>query len=410
MSKEKSTVDSLQESLIELYHESDPFPFQKIKKVSLLQKLWNERRLKRLVDKAITELDPFMPAIQEQMESDETLSSEEMEKVKKIMTELFKTLDKQKLLFDEPFLMFFIDEGYMNVAEAFVKLVRKTDSQLTNEEIFQALRNIWIMNSLQIYWGLSVELTTPMVAYSLLYPYTDNFLDDASVDVKAKKAFNNRLSRALAGETVSGETLSEKRIFSLVKAILNVYPKETYPEVAESIQFIHQAQIESMKQCDREDLSKEDVLSISLYKGGTSVLADACLLKGKLSEKEKRFAYYYGAFLQLLDDLQDVESDRAEGNQTLFSKEQTKVEIEAEIGKLISLIISVNSPEAGDTAVQLKMKRVISNCTMLMIMETVGKKPDLVSSSFYKELEAVSRVRLKTYSALETKIKDLIDY
>ncbi|GAB2481079.1 hypothetical protein GCM10008929_03290 [Alkalibacterium psychrotolerans] len=398
-------IDTLQNRISHAFHSASPFPSDKMKKVSLVKKLWNEHRLKRLVNKALDELDPLLPIIEEHIESGTETLSPELEEVKVLMVRLLHKLDKQKLLFDEPFLTFFIEKGYMTVAEEFVQRVRKEDGQLSNEEIFQALRNVWIMNSLQIFWELPLKLNTPMTAYSLLYPYTDNFLDDAAIDSDAKRAFNERLSRSLAGEHVSSESPSERRIFSLVESILDIYPIQTHPEVTESIQLIHQAQIDSMRQCLPADLAREDVLAISLFKGGTSVLADAYLVKGSLTEKEMVFAYNYGAFLQLLDDLQDVKSDQEEGNQTLFSVKQSKEDRVELIRQLISLITVINSPEENDTPVQIKMKKVIANCTMLMVMETIGKNPDLVTSSFYKELEAASKVRLKTYTALESKIK-----
>jgi hypothetical protein len=47
----------------------------------------------------------------------------------------------------------------------------------------------------------------------------------------------------------------------------------------------------------------DKILPISFFKGGTSVLADAFLVKGNLNIKEMHFAFAYGSFLQLLDDL-----------------------------------------------------------------------------------------------------------
>lgn len=398
-------IDTLQNRITHAFHSASPFPSHQMRKVSLVKKLWNEHRLKRLVEKALKELDPLLPIIEKHIESGSETLSPELEEVKVLMVRLLHKLDKQKLLFNEPFLTFFIEKGYMTVAEEFVQRVRKEDGQLSNEEIFQALRNVWIMNSLQIFWNLPLKLSTPMTAYSLLYPYTDNFLDDAAIDSDAKRAFNERLSRALSGRQVYSDSPTERRIFSLVESILKIYPIQTHPEVTESIQLIHQAQMDSMRQSLPADLTDEEVLTISLFKGGTSVLADAYLVKGSLSKKEMAFAYNYGAFLQLLDDLQDVKSDQEEGNQTLFSVHQSKDDRVELIRQLMSLITVINSPEEDDSPVQLKMKKVIINCTMLMIMETIGKNPDLVTSSFYKEMEAVSKVRLKTYTALESKIK-----
>jgi hypothetical protein len=42
------------------------------------------------------------------------------------------------------------------------------------------------MNSLQIFWGLPLEMTPSVYAYSMLYPYTDNFLDNPEVNSEEK--------------------------------------------------------------------------------------------------------------------------------------------------------------------------------------------------------------------------------
>jgi hypothetical protein len=59
---------------------------------------------------------------------------------------------------------------------------------------------------------------------------------------------------------------------------------------------------------------------VSCAKGGTSVLADACLAHGWLSGEESRFSFEWGVLLQLGDDLQDVGEDLRRGSLTLFSR------------------------------------------------------------------------------------------
>ena len=58
---------------------------------------------------------------------------------------------------------------------------------------------------------------------------------------------------------------------------------------------------------------------MSCAKGGSSVLADACLARGWLTPQESRFAFEWGVLLQLGDDLQDVREDFLRGSATLFS-------------------------------------------------------------------------------------------
>jgi hypothetical protein len=62
-----------------------------------------------------------------------------------------------------------------------------------------------------------------------------------------------------------------------------------------------------------------ELLRVSCTKGGTSVLADACLAQPELDEAESRFGFAWGVLLQLGDDLQDIEEDVRRGSATLFS-------------------------------------------------------------------------------------------
>ncbi|MDZ7835550.1 MAG: hypothetical protein U5K84_09845 [Alkalibacterium sp.] len=57
----------------------------------------------------------------------------------------------------------------------------------------------------------------------------------------------------------------------------------------------------------------------------------------------------------------------------------------------------------------LRMKKVISQCTLIMIMEAVGKNPELISQSLYKELETYSKVRLRFYQDLQQRMKNLLE-
>lgn len=397
-------VEKLIEISLANYSSSSSFPLEKLKKVPLWRKIWNEKRLEKLFNKVIKELDPYLPELNQNSSSPTAINN-----VKQILVRALKEMDAKKLLFDQPFLSYFIRQGYMDVAEAFIQRAKKEDSNLTNEEMFQALRNVWIMNSLQLCWTLPLHLTSPMYAYSMLYPYTDNLLDDPSIDPKTKNTFNEKLRQSLSGQQVTPAHENEQRVFELVGFIHHDFPLDTHPQVTESILLIHNAQIESMKQTGNISLSKDELLTISFYKGGTSVLADAFLIKGDLTFQEMLFSFQYGAFLQLLDDLQDRKEDKEVCNQTLFSKLNQNETADVKIECLISYIHLVNKHSLNDDKNTALMKDVISQCSLLMIMEAVGKNPDIVSQSFYKKLESCSKVRLHFYRELEEKAKILME-
>lgn len=400
-------IDELMASAVGEYTKERPFPADRFKTVPLWKKLWNERRLKKLINKLLDDIEPYLPEIKEHRDAPSELSASTLNALKVLVTGTMHAIDAEYLLFERPFLTHFIDQGYLDVAEAFIFKASKEDGQLSHEEVFQALRNVWIMNSLQLCWNLPLELTPPIYAYSMLYPYTDNLLDNPMISPETKDDFNQRLGKALAGERLSSNDKAEQRIFTLVEHISTHFPPTRFPLVTESIQLIHEGQVKSLLQSNGMSLDQEEIRTISFFKGGTSVLADAYLVKGTLTSDEMAFAFHYGAFLQLLDDLQDKETDEEVGSQTLFSSKKDKAAVDQEIRRLITYIFTVNKREPEESVPFSRMKDVISQCTLLMVMEAVGKSPGSVTQSLYKELETFSHVRLTFYKELENRLSEI---
>ena len=109
-------------------------------------------------------------------------------------------------------------------------------------------------------------------------------------------------------------------MFRLVEMIEGQYPRPVFPDVYLGLLAIHRGQCRSLDQQGGASRGDIDVLSISLAKGGSSVLADGYLVAGSLTDAEAEFLFGYGTLLQLLDDLQDVTADRAAGHVTIFSR------------------------------------------------------------------------------------------
>ena len=78
-----------------------------------------------------------------------------------------------------------------------------------------------------------------------------------------------------------------------------------------------------------------DVLGLVFEKGGTAVLADGYLVAGSLTPFQQEFSFYYGAFTQLMDDLEDVQSDRQAGIMTVFSQTAGRWPLDAVTSRLI---------------------------------------------------------------------------
>ncbi|MBP1924289.1 hypothetical protein J2Z76_000142 [Sedimentibacter acidaminivorans] len=378
----------------------DNFDFSRINKTSYLRKILNEKEIQKLLDSLISKIKSYKNI------NPYELSIKDSEEIKKIVISHLLEFDKGKYFFDKHFLKFFIDKGYLDVAEDFINRAKKEDGNLSGEEIFQAMRNVWIMNSLQIIWDMSLDLTPSIYAYSMLYPYTDNLLDNKDIDLQEKNRFNHILTKTLKGEKQISSNAYENRVFALIQDIELQYNREDFTQVYDSILLIQEAQIESLKQDQNTTMTEDDILPISFFKGGSSVLADAFLVKGNLSKEEMEFSFEYGAFLQLLDDLQDTIEDKVEGHQTIFSI-NVKGDLDKNILKLISYIFEVNTPNSSDSQAMVFMKEVIGSCSLIMVMDAVGRNHSLVSKKLYKNLESFSKVRLSFYKKMESQLNEL---
>jgi hypothetical protein len=109
--------------------------------------------------------------------------------------------------------------GFAGTVEEFARQARQFDPDISAADIYQAGRNAWSMNLMQYLMGLPVEVTPAVLAYSLLYPYSDNYLDDPGIPVKEKTGFSRAFERRLEGLPVPPANPWEQKIFDLVGMI-----------------------------------------------------------------------------------------------------------------------------------------------------------------------------------------------
>lgn len=213
-----------------------------------------------------------------------------------------------------------LTDDFLPAGVEFARRARVFDPKLSRADTIQACRNAWTACGLQPLLGVPSAITPSILGYSLLYPYSDNYLDSEKVKSEAKLAFSGRFRERLRGRGAAPSNRRESAVWALVGLIEKQYPRARFPEVFHCLLAIHQAQENSMAQQRRGvALDDEELLRLSLAKGGTSVLADACLARGGMNEEESRVAFEWGALLQLGDDLQDVRSDFKDGSLTLFT-------------------------------------------------------------------------------------------
>ena len=222
-----------------------------------------------------------------------------------------------------------ITHRFLPIGTELARWARRFDPTLSNADAIQACRNAWTCCGLQALLGKPMELTPSVLAYSLLYPYSDNYLDHPGLSTAVKVDFSGRFRQRLSGHNLTPANPHESSVWTMVQLIEAQYPRTQFPQVYDCLLAIHRAQESSIAQLrtsypannsKSSSLDNSELLRISCAKGGTSVLADACLTQPLLNPEEIRLSFEWGVLLQFGDDLQDVREDLRRGSITLFTR------------------------------------------------------------------------------------------
>jgi len=289
---------------------------------------------------------------------------------------------------DDQLELMFSDE-MIDVTRSFVRKARDFDPDLSFPEIFQACRNVWIINGLQLIMGLTMQITPSVFAYSMLYPYTDNLIDDPLISKFEKMVFSQRFRERLSGEKLKPGNRTEIAIFRLITMIETEYSRVDFPEIYLSLLDIHDAQTESMKLIQTNSpISDFERLKICMAKGGASVMADGYLIVGKLTEDQRHFLYGYGAYLQLLDDIQDLEEDHLAGLMTVFSNSAFQSPLDEKLNKTYWFGEQVmKSLEFFDGQYIDLFRSLMRKSMDLFIVEAIAQNPDAYSKKYVEDFE-----------------------
>ncbi len=297
--------------------------------------------------------------------------------------------------------------------EEFINVAKTFDSNISAEDIGQAMRNVWIMNILQMLFGMKVSFTDSIFGYSMLYPYTDNYLDNPEISKEEKANTNKRLEKRLKGHLIESNNEYEKKVFELVSKIENTFDRETYTEVFQSLIYIYNGQVKSMiQQGKRTSPYETDILGISIEKGGSSVLADGYLVKGKLNYEEARFCYGYGILLQICDDLQDATEDLENNHMTIISQLAEKWDLDNITNGLINFTINlIEDVECFQCKNIKELKQLIKKNCLQLIYFAIAANKNLYSKSYFKEIEKYfpyrRRYMIKLFDKLKKKFSNM---
>ncbi len=281
---------------------------------------------------------------------------------------------------DIPFREIF-DSRFSEATRVFLEKAKAFDPEIDIASVYQALRNVWIMNTLQFYLEKPVACTEAVFGYSMIYPYLDNLLDDNRVTISRKLTVLKRLRCWLEGKEEQSEGQREECLRILVQRIEGQFPRTEYPGVYQSMLSIYNAQVKSMLQ-QKIDAGQNgaSILDISLEKGGTSVLADGYLAGGTLNPSQEDFCFGFGTFLQLVDDLQDCLPDRENGHLTLFSQRAGQTQLDGLVYKLFNYTQKVAGCKLGThKRKEILLNKVITRSCGFLYMEAAGRYKNLFS-------------------------------
>lgn len=239
--------------------------------------------------------------------------------------------------------------------------------------IGQAVRNYIVYAMFVELAGGTPGLNPAAFGYSMLYPFTDNYIDSTEITDIDKHDYNIMIREMIAGNKVNPLPGHQDKTCELLRMIADKYPRNEDESIYTLLQMMQEAQEQSLRQQDRaEHLPETERLDISLFKGGLSVLIDRCFVDRELTSEDMLFYFGFGFFLQLADDLQDISEDIRNGHQTLMTLDVSFQESEKNVNKLFWFVRRI----AGEyKAEKEEFKQfVLENCYMLLCTSVLGSK------------------------------------
>lgn len=304
----------------------------------------------------------------------------------------FRRIGTESFRFPDRHFDIIFSSDYFEATRAFARQARAFDAHIETGALAQATRNVWVMNCVQLFVGRRPALSPSIFAYSMLYPYTDNPLDQPRLSRAAKETTCRRLAMRLSGQPLVPRDAHEAAVYRLVAMIEEEYPRDTFPAVYSSLLAIHAAQVKSLNQQRRSFIPDVPaLLAISIEKGGSSVLADGWLAAGSLHRAEAEFFFGFGVMLQLLDDLQDLSDDRKAGHWTLFTATAPHKTLDSLTSRLWHFMHGVLESNGCFADPQgLELRDLIRRNSVMLMLRAVAENAELYSGDYLQRMEQYS--------------------
>jgi hypothetical protein len=264
-------------------------------------------------------------------------------------------------------------DAFHEEIQKFLRHVRKFAPELSFEEIGQALRNYIVYAMFKEISQKQCGFNLAGFGYSMLYPFTDNYIDNKNYSAQEKLEYNQIIRDKIQGKEVHPKSMHQRKTCELLQAIEAEYPRDIDTTVFTLLLMMLEAQEDSIRQQNKGlPLTVEESLDISLYKGGISVLIDRFLVKKELTEDELIFYLGLGFFLQLADDLQDIEEDSLQGYQTIFTLDLHPEQEEKIVNKMIHFVYQIMRTYQSENDIFKNF--ILANCYQLINTSMAGSK------------------------------------
>ncbi|MDF2821429.1 MAG: hypothetical protein K0R15_1870 [Clostridiales bacterium] len=278
----------------------------------------------------------------------------------------------------------------------FLRQLRSFAPEISFSEIGQALRNYIVYIMFKEINQLSTGFSSACFGYSMLYPFTDNYIDSKKYSNKQKAEYNQIIRDKIVGKEIHPDSIHQQKTCDLLQMIESKYPRNDNPMIYSLLLNMLDAQENSMRQQNSGSLlTADERLDISLYKGCISVLIDRYFVDKEITEEDMIFYNGFGFFLQIVDDLQDIKEDSIQGNQTIFTVDLHSDNIEKITNKMLHFVHQIMQTYQAEND---KVKNfILFSCYQLIFSSIVGSK-----EFFSKEyLDKTESYYIVTYPYLE---------
>lgn len=312
----------------------------------------------------------------EEKKQNEALVDELRNKIRKKQFSYDAFLEHEQILYIQKYMSKELFDDYLKSMCTFLRNSRSFDPELNTSQIWQALRNYLIYGMICAMMNKNLKCHDSIMSYSLLYPYTDNYIDTSEHTLEQKSVFNQMIFDRLHGKDVTAQDYDSQKTKECLDMALNYLGSSKLDETAQMLLIMLDAQVESTTYMGLDPVTATasiyKIFESLAYKGGVSVLIDYYYSTDSISDADAIFFLKFGLILQLADDIQDIAEDLENTSPTYYNVAETIAEREARLFELLHFVKTVFTDyQAPNSDIQ---KFMLRNCELMLLFAVIRSK------------------------------------